>query len=291
MPKRNLTIAIGSGKGGVGKSMLASSLALLLKDKKEIIAIDADVDAPNLHLWLGGVKQWDEVEKVSLTEKARIIKSEFNCQQFKVNCQFGAIKCQDNHLEINSFLCEGCGLCQEILGADYIDMEKVVNGEIRYKKSFNGFPLVSGQLYPGQTGSGKIVDQIINYYAKNSGLKLIDLPAGLGCPVTAGLKESDLVVLVTEPTPTGWMDLKRILSVVENFNLDWRLVINKYDLDETRTNKIIDWAQEKYLGKISYSSKVFEQLSQLNPIMKTNLKIKQEINNLFPAFYSWINNE
>jgi MinD superfamily P-loop ATPase len=283
MSAKDLTIAVGSGKGGVGKSMLSSALAMLLSKKEEIIAIDADVDAPNLHLWLGGIDQWDQKQKVSLTEKAKVNKAEFDCHEFKVDCQFGAITCSDKKLKINPFLCEGCGLCQEILGTDYITMNKVVNGEIRYKKNVHGFPLVSGQLYPGQTGSGKIVDQIINYYSGQAKIKLIDLPAGLGCPVTAALKEADIVLLVTEPTPTGWQDLKRIVSLVKKFNLDWQLIVNKYDLDRIRSRKIINWAGEKYLGKIGYNPKIVQQLSRLRPIMETNLKVKQEINKIFNA--------
>jgi MinD superfamily P-loop ATPase len=278
MSRKDLTIAVASGKGGVGKSMFTSALAMLLSRDREIIAIDADVDAPNLHLWLGGIDDWDETKKVSLTEKAKVIKRDFNCQDFKVNCQFGAISCSDNQLKINPFLCEGCGLCQEILGPEIIKMEKVVNGEIKFKKSIFGFPLISGQLYPGQTGSGKIVDEIIEFKKELSfDIKLIDVPAGLGCPVTAALKSTDLVLLVTEPTPTGWSDLKRILSVVKNFNLDWRLVINKYDLDQQKTEVIINWAGKKYLGKISYDKDIFTALSQLKPIMGTDLKTKQEI--------------
>ncbi len=288
MPGKDLTVAVASGKGGVGKSMLTSALAMLLSRQEKIIAIDADVDAPNLHLWLGGVEKWDEIKKVSLTEKAKLIKPEFDCQKFKVNCQFGAIKCESGRLKINPFLCEGCGLCEYILGSEYIKMEKVINGELRFKKNIHGFPLISGQLYPGQTGSGKIVDEIIQYHSKRDNLKLIDVPAGLGCPVTAALKETDLALLVTEPTPTGWSDLKRILSVVESFNLGWRLVINKYDLDQEKTKKIIHWAGEKYLGKISYNRKVFQNLARLEPIMMSDLKTKQEIKSLFKSFSDWI---
>lgn len=282
MPSKNLTIGIASGKGGVGKSMVASSLAMLFSREKNIVAVDADVDAPNLHLWLGGITTWDEVKELSLTEKANVLKPDFDCRKFTVPCQFGAIKCQNNQIMINPFLCEGCGLCREILPAGMIEMKKVVNGRLRVKKDIFGFPLISGRLYPGQTGSGKIVDEIINRSRKFSAeITLVDIPAGLGCPVTAGLKESDLVLLITEPTPTGWSDLKRIKQVVDNFNLPWQLVVNKFDINQELTDQIINWAGDRFLGKISYDKNIFKALSRLKPIMETSLKVKEEIEKIY----------
>jgi MinD superfamily P-loop ATPase len=287
MSSKNLTIGIASGKGGVGKSMFASSLAMLLSQDRKIIAVDADVDAPNFHLWLGGVDQWDEVKELSLTEKAEVLKPKFRCQKFNVSCQFGAIKCQADQIIVNPFLCEGCGLCREILGPGVIEMKKVINGQIKTKENVHGFPLISGQLFPGQTGSGKIVDEIIDQSRKfTKEITLVDIPAGIGCPVTAALKETDIVILVTEPTPTGWADLNRILNVVENFDLPWQLVVNKFDLDKSRSNNIIDWAGKNYLGKISYDRQIFAALSQLKPIMETNLKARLEIEKIKDRFYN-----
>lgn len=289
MSQKNLTIGIASGKGGVGKSMVASGLAMLLHRDKKIIAIDADVDAPNLHLWLGGVSQWDEIKRLSLTEKAKVLKPEFNCQDFDVPCQFGAIKCQNDRIIVNPFLCEGCGLCQEILPPGVIKMKKIVNGQIKIKENVHGFPLISGRLFPGQTGSGKIVDKIIDQKQKlPNEITLVDIPAGIGCPVTAALKATDLVILVTEPTPTGWADLKRILPIIENFKLSWRLIINKFDLNLSLTNKITDWSGKKFLGKISYDQRIFTTLSRLEPIMETNLKAKREIKEIYGILRDWI---
>jgi MinD superfamily P-loop ATPase len=287
MFSQKLTIAVASGKGGVGKSMLASGLAMLLSRERNVIAVDADVDAPNLHLWLGGIDQWDEKSDLSLTEKAKVIKPDVDCHKFKVPCQFGAISCQNNNLRVNSFLCEGCGLCQQILGPSVIAMVKVVNGQLRIKKNIHGLNLISGKLYPGETGSGKIVDEIIKKSREfKAEITLVDIPAGIGCPVTAGLKEADIVILVTEPTLTGKSDLKRILMVVNKFDLPWRLVVNKFDLNRDFAGEIQNWAGKKFLGKISYDRKIFKALSKLNPVLDTNLKVKTELEKIKARFYN-----
>ncbi len=52
-PRRRI-IAIGSGKGGVGKSLLAANLGIYLAQLgKRVILIDADLGGANLHTFVG----------------------------------------------------------------------------------------------------------------------------------------------------------------------------------------------------------------------------------------------
>ncbi|MCD6225476.1 P-loop NTPase, partial [bacterium] len=174
------TIVVASGKGGVGKSMIASTLTFFLSRKKKLVAIDADVDAPNLHLWLGGVKKWDTKRKVSLSEKAVVLKENCpECQKWQDICQFGALQVAKGKVTINPFLCEGCGACEAVFPPGVVKLKKVVNGEIRTKR-LAGFSLISAQLYPGETGSGKLVDELKKEAekVKEKELVLIDAPAG-----------------------------------------------------------------------------------------------------------------
>ena len=105
-----MKIVIASGKGGVGKSMLASSLAILFSKSKKIVACDCDVDAPNLNLWLGEIS-YDYMKRVSTSEKASInSKKCIECGKCKEVCAFNAIEKEDG-FKVNPFLCEGCGAC------------------------------------------------------------------------------------------------------------------------------------------------------------------------------------
>jgi len=203
-----MKIVVASGKGGVGKSMLASSLALL-SIGKGIVACDCDVDAPNLGLWLG-VTKYDSIEKISTSEKANIdLDKCINCGKCKDTCVFSAVEKNENY-HINPFLCEGCGACGLVCPVKAIELKAVKNGEIRIKKTEHGFPLVSGQLYPGEAGSGKIVEQLRKKAEEfDYEIMILDAAAGTGCPVIASLRGCDYAVLVTEPTPSGFSDLKR----------------------------------------------------------------------------------
>ena len=290
-----IKIAIASGKGGAGKSMLASSLTLLFTQDKKVVAVDCDVDAPNLHLWLGQKESWGQVEKISTNERSTIDPKRCNlCGRCVDICAFGALKVENCKLKIVNFYCEGCGACEVVCPQKAIKMKPVKNAEIRVKKirlrqglggqSVFGFPLVSAQLYPGETGSGKIVEEI-KKRAENFDhqMMILDSPAGTGCPVIAVLKDADFAVLVTEPTPSGLTDLKRVLTVANHFQIPYGLVINKWDINQSLSKKIEKEFRGKILGKISYDQRIFQAIAKLTPIMETNLRAKNEIKKIWKS--------
>jgi len=272
-----MKLAIASGKGGVGKSMVASALAMLFAKRRKISAVDCDVDAPDLHLWLG-ITDWDKSEKVSVSEKAVIDYDKcIKCGKCAQVCRFGAMGF-DKKPEVLPYLCEGCGACEFYCPADAIHLEAVKNGEIRSRKTKYGFPLVSGLLYPGETGSGKIVTELKERADESKPeLMILDSAAGIGCPVIASLNGVDYAVLVTEPTPSGFADLQRVLEIVCHFNIPYGLVINKWDINPEQSDGIGKWAGDKLLGKLSFDKEVFKAISTLTPILESESKVADEI--------------
>jgi len=280
---KNFKLAIASGKGGVGKSMLTSCLATLFAKDYKVVAVDCDVDAPNLAIWLNEVGDWNKEKKISTSEKP-IFDSQkcAGCGICALNCQFKAIEMVKGKSKLNPFLCEGCGACEILCPVKAIKMEPVKNGEIKVKKTKYGFNLFSGQLYPGETGSGKVVAELKEEASKSKhDIMIIDSSPGTGCPVIASLQDANYVVLVTEPTPSGFSDLKRVLEVVNYFKVSYGVVINKWDINKPLAKEIKDWAGKKFLGQISYDQKIFQAVSNLKPIMTTNLKTKEEIKNIY----------
>lgn len=278
-----MKIVIGSGKGGVGKSMLASALAMLFAKDKKVIAVDCDVDAPNLHLWLGQKEDWDKVEKVSTNERPVINRKKCNlCGKCVDICAFGALSINNQQVTINNFFCEGCGACEVICPVKAITMKLIENAEVRIKKNVHGFPLISAQLYPGETGSGKIVDQIKKRAEKfKYEIMILDSPAGTGCPVIAALNGTDFAILITEPTPSGFSDMKRVLTVVSHFKIPYGVVINKWDINPAESRRIEKWSKDRLLGRIAYDKEIFQAISELKPIIVTDLPAKKEIEKIY----------
>jgi len=288
---KKLKLVIASGKGGVGKSMLTSSLAILFNQQHQVVAVDCDVDAPNLAIWLNEATNWQKIKKISTSEKA-IVNSKkcIGCGSCVQNCQFQAIKLIKNKAHVNPFTCEGCGLCEIICPVQAISLKPVKNGEIKIKKTKDNFNLISGQLYPGETGSGKVVDQVKkeadNYDYQ---IMIIDSSPGTGCPVIASLKDTNYVALITEPTPSGFSDLKRVLQVVNYFKIPYGIIINKWDINKILSAKIKKWAGQKFIGQISYQPAIFQAIANFKPIMTTNLNTKKEIENIFKILNKKIN--
>ena len=275
-----MKIVVASGKGGVGKSMLASSLALLSVDKK-IVACDCDVDAPNLGLWLGETKQ-DSVEKISTSFKAKIdLDKCTRCGKCKDICRFFAIEKNENY-HVNPFLCEGCGACELVCPEKAIKLTSIKNGELRVRNTKYGFPLVSAQLYPGEAGSGKIVEQLRKKAEKfDHFIMFLDAAAGIGCPVIASVRGCDYAVLITEPTPSGFSDLKRILEIVNHFNIPYGIVINKWNINPPLSKRIQKWSEDKFLGKLSYDKKVIDCIVNLKPVIFSDSKVANEIKEIY----------
>ena len=276
-----MKIVIASGKGGTGKSMLTSSLSLLFSDIKKIVACDCDVDAPNLGLWLG-VTEYDSNERVSVSEKAIIDYGKcIDCGKCQDGCRFGAIE-KNKKFEINQLTCEGCGVCQLICPTDAIELKSVENGLIREKKTNWGFPLISGQIHPGETGSGKIVQKLREKAEKyDHDMIIIDAAAGIGCPVIASISGCDYAILVTEPTPSGFTDLQRILEIVNHFKIPFGIVINKWYINPNISMEIEDWGSKNLLGKISYDKTVIKSIVNLKPVIVSKTKVTNEIIGIF----------
>lgn len=275
-------IVVASGKGGVGKSMLASSLAILFSKDNKVVACDCDVDAPNMGLWLG-VEDYDKSKKISTSEKAEIDQSKCTrCEKCKEICRFSAVELKKDVFNVNPFLCEGCGACEIVCPAGAINLKEVKNGELREKQTKYGFPVVSGQLYPGEAGSGKIVE-VLRKKAEgfDHDYMIMDAAAGIGCPVIASLRGTDFAVLVTEPTPSGFSDLKRILEIVNHFNVPYGIVINKWDINKKASDEIEKWAGDKILGKVSYDKKVIDSIVNLQPVLFSESKTVGEIREIY----------
>ncbi len=288
------TITILSGKGGAGKSTLTASLSVMLANSNKIVSVDCDADAPNLALVLGLEKEdfdsWESIttgEKVEMDlEKLETLKLRSNSQYLKKcvdACNFSAITWnQEKDIPVlNELLCVGCGACQ-LACPEIFTLKKVENAIIGIGKTQYGFPIVSGQLEIGESGSGKVVNEIRNN-AFNIAEKIqadyiiIDSAAGIGCPVIASLTGSDYVILVTEPTSVAFWDLKRAIELVDHFNIPCGAVINRWGINKDLTYQLQDYFQNQQiplLGMIPYDIRFVEALVNLKPAVVYEPKFK-----------------
>ncbi|MBT3464840.1 P-loop ATPase, partial [archaeon] len=194
---------------------------------------------------------------------------------------------ENNKPELKQFSCEGCGACELVCAKDAITLVNVDNAKIGYAKTKYDFKVVSAQLGIGESGSGKVVSavkELGDKLSENSDFMLIDAAAGIGCPVIASVTGSDYVIAITEPTPSGFSDLKRALKMVNHFKIPKSVIINKYDINLDFSKKIEKYLIEnnlKLTSKIKYDKSFSDALMNLVPVIEQN----EEFLNVFQKIY------
>ncbi len=245
-----MILTVLSGKGGAGKTTIAASLAKVLERG---VLVDADVDTPNLALALGAEKPRERRE----WRGTFVARFKGGTPRPEI-CPFGAIRDDGS---VNELLCEGCGVCAKIAPGSY-EIAPTLAGYIEIYETVAG-PLVSADLVPGRSGSGKLVYEIrrvADQLARERGAMdmLIDGAAGRGCPVIASVRGADRALIVVEDSVTGISDAKWAVGVLNHFNVPFSFVINKV-LDEKRAEEIRETFEKlggNYAGAIPYDRRI-----------------------------------
>jgi MinD superfamily P-loop ATPase len=218
-----LIITVASGKGGTGKTMIATSLAVSLKDKYKTTIIDCDVEEPNDHLFLkpditgnypvNMLVPWVDEDKCTYCGK---------CSQV---CVYNAIAVLGKHIMTFPQLCHSCGACSYLCPEKAITEEPRQTGVVEWGNS-NGIGFIRGVLTVGEAMAPPVIKKTIEH-ANGDGIFIRDVPPGTSCPVVEAAKGSDFCLLVTEPTPFGLNDLILAVETVKELDIPFGVVLNR----------------------------------------------------------------
>lgn len=245
-------LAIISGKGGTGKTSIAAAFAAIAKKS---VTADCDVDAADLHLLLS--PHTDCVHELAGGLKSVIdLKICTECDLCRELCRFEAI---DEHFVIDPFRCEGCGVCADHCPVQAVSMNRQKAGDW-FESTTRFGPMIHARLGIAQENSGKLVASVRQRaieIAREKGIDLIitDGPPGIGCPVISSITGTDMVLAVTEPTPSGIHDLKRVLELARHFKVPAAICVNKADLHLEHSEAVAafsDGLGVKFLGGIPF---------------------------------------
>lgn len=276
-----MKIAITGGKGGTGKSMVSTSLAVEFARKEKTALVDADVECPNDHLLL------DIKRKKYITVYQMIPKWNFDkcikCGKCADVCKQDAVVfVKGKYPAFVKDICIGCKACLVCCPQNAITQTKKEIGTIYIGKNY-GIDLISGELKIGELASGEVVSEVRKYSNKinkeiGAEIILIDSAAGVGCPVIASLIGNDYIVAVTEPTPSALHDLKRVLYLADHFGIKAGIVINKFDLAKDFCLEIEKFAKEEnisIIGKIPYRKDFVDSTIKMKPVVEINSEYKK----------------
>jgi MinD superfamily P-loop ATPase len=238
-------IVVISGKGGTGKTSLTASFAVL--GGRDLIVADGDVDAADMHLLLE--PDFEQPENFYSGVLAKIEQDGCTrCGECADICRFDAIPIIDDRYIVQPLDCEGCGYCARICPVDVITMEEQNVGNWYTSTIKTDTIMVHARLGIGAENSGKLVAKVKNEAKRiaaerGKDLVLVDGSPGIGCPVVSSLSGANFVVLVTEPTVSGFHDLERVYQLVKKFGIPAGCIINKADLNPDITQKILSFVQ------------------------------------------------
>jgi len=288
-----------SGKGGTGKTSIVASFAALAENA---VLADRDVDAADLHIILQ--PRIRRREDFSGGSRAAIHNDICTaCGLCRELCRFDAVSCRSagakELYEIDPVACEGCGVCAYFCPADAVAFGPAINGEWYVSDTRHG-PMVHAKLFVGEENSGKLVTQVrrrAKEVAIEQGrvLLLADGSPGIGCPVIASITGANLVLVVTEPTPSGLHDLKRVADLAKHFGIGAMVCINKWDLNESVSREITAEAGRRDMavaGRIRYDRAVTDaQRQRLSVVEFQHDGVAEDIQNCWRAVLAELNND
>jgi len=270
-----MIIAVASGKGGTGKTTIATNLARSIGNGVQLI--DCDVEEPNSHLFLS--PQIEKIEEVNIPNpKVDLGKCNF-CGECAKICRFSAIVVIKSNVLTFPELCHGCGGCTLVCPEDAISEIPKSIGIVEQGTS-NSLTFIGGRLEVGEAMSPPLI-KAARSLARNNGVVIIDSPPGTSCPVIAAVKGADFCILVTEPTPFGLNDLQLAVEVVHKLNIPTGVVINRCDIGDQEVRNFCYQRHIPLLMEIPEDRLIAEAYSRGQMIIDVLPEYKEKFQALF----------
>ncbi len=270
-----MIISIASGKGGTGKTTVATNLAVSLGSAVQLL--DCDVEEPNAHLFIHPV--FDLTETVTTPVPEVDMDKCTLCGKCGDICQFKAIVVVGETVLPFEELCHSCGGCMAVCPEDAIT-EKGRELGIIQKGHRNGIEFIHGKLRVGEAMSPPLINKVLSY-TDPARLTIVDVPPGTSCPVIESMKNADFVLLVTEPTPFGLYDLKLAVGAVNILDIPCGLVINRSDLGDEKVKEYADQENLPILMEIPFDRQIAEVYSRGELIVEAMPEWKEKFLELY----------
>ena len=256
-----MIISIASGKGGTGKTTIATNLALSLG---KVQVIDCDVEEPNANIFFNAeIKEREDVT----VEIPEIDKEKCNyCGKCSEFCAYNALAVVPSDVLVFPELCHSCGGCAIVCPQNAINWKRKPVGKIEHGVT-NGVDFYHGLLNVGEIQAVPVIKALKKKIDKERNV-IIDAPPGTSCPVIESINGSDYCILVTEPTPFGLHDLKLAIAVVRHLYIPFGVIINRDGVGDKKVEMYCQTEKIPILMKIPHSEEIANLYSMGIPFVK-----------------------
>lgn len=278
--KQPFKLAIASGKGGTGKTTLSTNLVAYIAVREEVVLVDLDVEEPNSGLFFDG-KLIHEEDNHNMTPNWDESQCTL-CGLCQDVCNFNVIIQLGTSILVYPKLCHSCCACSELCPVNSLPMTPTKIGVLRDYQLGN-LHYVESRLNIGEEQAVSSIAKTKKYVADKYGdvsIHIFDSPPGTSCPVMEATKDADYVILITEPTPFGFHDLKLAVETMQTLGKTFGVVINR---DGIGDDEVINYCEAKdieVLAKIPNSRKIAEMYSNGELIYPAFPEVKSALDNI-----------
>lgn len=294
MVQTNMNIAVLSGKGGTGKTLLSVNMAAA---SESATYIDCDVEEPNGYLFFKPEAIVEENVSVKIPEVDKELCS--GCRKCVDFCKFNALAFIKKAPIVFGDICHSCGGCSLLCPENAITEKDKVIGKIEKGKS-QEIDVYTGILNTGEVSGVPIIEKLLeenrksssngevsNYIEENERLSIIDCPPGSACIVMESIKDADFCVLVAEPTAFGAHNLEMVYELVSLFGKPFGVVLNKCLDGENPSEEFCKEKGIKILGRVPFE----KELGELNSNAKIAARESERYNKLFKNILETVKGE
>jgi MinD superfamily P-loop ATPase len=272
-------IAVASGKGGTGKTTIATSLALCLVSNGEVHYVDCDVEAPNGHIFLKPqiTHQSNAVIRIPVINKDICSL----CGRCVEVCQFHALAKIGKTIMTFPQLCHGCGSCTINCPEHAIDELANPIGVIESGVTAHGLIFSQGRLNISEPMATPIIRQLKRTISVNDSIVVLDAPPGASCSVVETLRNVDFVLLVSEPTPFGVHDLKQMMGIVTEMGIPAGVIINREKSSFSPLEDLCSDFHVPILMHIPFDRQIAAGLAEGQSLIEINPNYSQRLQDVY----------
>lgn len=273
-----MQIAVASGKGGTGKTLVSTCLLRIFGDNDTAL-IDTDVEEPNAGVVLLVTPQ-------TTTQVSRLV-PEINydacdyCGKCAEVCNFNALLViKDEKVMLFNELCHSCGACTYLCPRAAINEIRHPIGVIEETCLPERGRLLTGRLNIGEAQSPPLISAVKDQ-GENALLRIVDCPPGTTCAMIESIRDSDYCLLVTEPTPFGLHDLELSLEAIEMLGIPGGLIINRWRGKDGELSALSNRTGVPILGRIPFNIELARAYMQGGDPLKAMPILRDIIGDVF----------